>query len=68
MCLETCTYEMAVRAFTDLNMGVKTILNMDGGGSTALYTKDSNWQTSYDICGEGWFPRKIADAIAIVAK
>ncbi len=68
LCMETCAYEMVIRAFTDLNMGVKTILNMDGGGSTTLYTTDSNWQISYDICGDGLFPRKIADAIAIVAE
>lgn len=67
LCLETCTYEMAVRAFTDLNMGVKTILNLDGGGSTTLYTGDVRWQIGYDICGDGLFPRDIADAIAIVA-
>lgn len=67
LCLETCNYDMAVRAFTDLNMGVKTILNLDGGGSTTLYTGDVRWQTGYDICGDGWWPRDIADAIAIVA-
>ena len=67
LCIETCTYEMAVRAFEDLNMGVTTILNMDGGGSTTLYTTDSSWVSRYDICGDGWWPREIADAIAIVA-
>ena len=40
---------------------------MDGGGSTTLYTTDTNWQSRYDICGDGWWPRDIADAIAIVA-
>lgn len=68
LCLETCNYDMAVRAFTDLNMGVKTILNLDGGGSTTLYTGDVRWQIAHDICGDGLFPRKIADAIAIVIK
>ena len=67
LCMEKCSYDMAVRAFQDLNLGVKTILNLDGGGSTTMYTSDTTWVSRYDICGDGWWPRDIADAIAIVA-
>lgn len=66
LCMQTApSYAIAIRAFMDLELDVTTILNLDGGGSTTLYTTGRG-TLGYDICGDGLVPRKVADAIAIV--
>lgn len=66
LCMDKAYYGMAVRVFMDLNLDVYDILNLDGGGSTTLYTQNSG-VLERNICGQSPSERPVADVLAIVA-
>ena len=66
MCMDEANYAMVVRAFMELDMDIYTVLNLDGGGSTTLYAQNESGTLRRKLCGNGFFERPVADAIAII--
>ncbi len=63
---DNANYAMLVHALMDLDLDVQTVLNMDGGGSTTLYTEDRSGALELKISRTPDDPRRVADALAIV--
>lgn len=65
--IPSANYAVVTQAFMDLELDVINILNLDGGGSTTLHTRDENGKLQRFLC-ETPLEREVADAIAIVKK
>lgn len=65
--IPSANYAVAVQAFMDLDLDVKDILNLDGGGSTTLHTLNDKGTLKQFLC-ETPLEREVADSIAIVKK
>ena len=62
------TYSDVCHIFVDMNLDIVTVLNLDGGGSTAMYVPGAYYPKALILGDDGFFPREVADAIAIVEK
>ncbi len=62
------TYSDVCHIFVDMGLDIVTVLNLDGGGSTAMYVPGAYYPKAKILGDDGWFPREVADAIAIVEK
>ncbi len=62
------TYSDVNQIFVDLNMDIVTVLNLDGGGSTAMYVPGAFYPKALILGDDGLLPREVADAVAIVVK
>ena len=65
--MDKINYATLVQVFMDLDMDIKTVLNLDGGGSTTLYARDASGALKQYACGESPLERPIMDTIAFVA-
>ncbi len=61
-------YATIAQIMMDLDIDVEMILNLDGGGSTTLHTRDENGELKQFMCETGSAEREVADAVAIVIK
>lgn len=66
--VENATYSDVCHIFVDMGLDIVTVLNLDGGGSTAMYVPGTYYPQALILGEDGFFPRKVADAIAIVEK
>ncbi|MBQ6831328.1 MAG: phosphodiester glycosidase family protein [Oscillospiraceae bacterium] len=66
--VEDATYSDICGIFEGLDMEIITVLNLDGGGSTAMYVPGTFYPKAKILGDDGWLPREVADAIAIVEK
>lgn len=64
--IDNINFATLVQVFMDLDMDIRTVLNLDGGGSTTLYAQDKNGKLKRYACGESPMERPIADTIAFV--
>ena len=62
------TYSDVCHIFVDMGLDIVTVLNLDGGGSTAMYVPGAYYPKALILGDDGFFPREVADAIAIVEK
>ena len=62
------TYSDVCHIFVDLGLEITTVLNLDGGGSTAMYVPGAYYPRALILGDDGFFPREVADAVAIVEK
>ena len=62
------TYSDVCHIFVDMGLDIITVLNLDGGGSTAMYVPGAYYPKALILGDDGFFPREVADAIAIVEK
>ena len=62
------TYSDVNQIFVDLDMDIVTVLNLDGGGSTAMYVPGAFYPKALILGDDGLLPREVADAVAIVVK
>lgn len=62
------TYSDVCHIFVDMGLDIVTVLNLDGGGSTAMYVPGTFYPKALILGDDGYFPREVADAIAIVEK
>ena len=62
------TYSDVCHIFVDMGLDIETVLNLDGGGSTALYVPGGFYPQAKILGDDGLFPREVADAVAIVEK
>ena len=62
------TYSDVCHIFVDMGLEILTVLNLDGGGSTAMYVPGAYYPKALILGDDGFFPREVADAIAIVEK
>ena len=62
------TYSDVCHIFVDMGLDIVTVLNLDGGGSTAMYVPGTFYPRALILGDDGYFPREVADAIAIVEK
>ena len=62
------TYSDLCHIFVDMGLDITTVLNLDGGGSTAMYVPGAYYPKALILGEDGILPRKVADAVAIVAK
>ncbi len=67
MTVEGANYAVVAQILMDMDIDVDTILNLDGGGSTTLHTKDEDGLLTQYMCETG-VERQVADAVAIVIK
>lgn len=65
--IPSANYAVVVQAFMDLDLDVKDVLNLDGGGSTTLHTLNESGALKQFLC-ETPLEREVADSIAIVKK
>ena len=66
--VKDATYSDVCHIFVDMGMDIVTVLNLDGGGSTAMYVPGTYYPKALILGEDGFFPRKVADAIAIVVE
>ena len=66
--VENATYKDVSQIFVDLNMEITTVLNLDGGGSTAMYVPGPFYPKALILGDDGLFAREVADAVGIVVK
>ena len=66
--VEDATYSDVCHIFVDMNMEILTVLNLDGGGSTAMYVPGTYYPKALILGEDGLLPREVADAVAIVEK
>ena len=66
--VEKATYSDVTGIFASLGLDIVTVLNLDGGGSTAMYVPGTFYPKAKILGDDGWLPREVADAIAIVEK
>ena len=66
--VENATYSDVCHIFVDMGLDIVTVLNLDGGGSTAMYVPGAYYPQALILGEDGFFPRKVADAVAIVEK
>lgn len=64
--MDNINYAAMIQVFMDLDMDIHTVLNLDGGGSSTLYAKDSKGELKQYACGESPLERPIMDTIAFV--
>ena len=62
------TYSDVCHIFVDMGLDIVTVLNLDGGGSTAMYVSGAYYPKALILGDDGWFAREVADAVAIVEK
>ena len=62
------TYSDVCHIFVDMGLEITTVLNLDGGGSTAMYVPGAYYPKALILGDDGFFPREVADAVAIVEK
>ena len=62
------TYSDVCHIFVDMGLDIVTVLNLDGGGSTAMYVPGAYYPKALILGDDGFFPREVADAVAIVVK
>lgn len=62
------TYSDVCHIFVDMGLDIVTVLNLDGGGSTAMYVPGAYYPKALILGDDGYFPREVADAVAIVEK
>ena len=68
ICVEDALYNEVNTIFVDLDMDIQTVLNLDGGGSTAMYVAGTYWPKAKILGDSSWIKREVPDAIAIVEK
>ena len=61
--VENATYNDICQIFVDLNMDIVTVLNLDGGGSTAMYVPGAFYPKALILGEDGLLPREVADAV-----
>lgn len=68
VCVENALYNEVNTIFADMDMDIQTVLNLDGGGSTAMYVAGTYWPKAKILGDSSWIKREVPDAIAIVEK
>lgn len=66
--VESATYSDVCQIFVDLGLDIVTVLNLDGGGSTAMYVPGAFYPKALILGEDGLLPREVADAVGIVVK
>lgn len=66
--VEDATYSDVCHIFVDMGLDILTVLNLDGGGSTAMYVPGTYYPKALILGEDGLLPREVADAVAIVVK
>ncbi len=66
--VEDATYSDVCHIFVDMGLDIVTVLNLDGGGSTAMYVPGAYYPKALILGDDGFFAREVADAVAIVVK
>ncbi len=62
------TYSDVCHIFVDMGLDIETVLNLDGGGSTAMYVPGAYYPKALILGDDGFFPPDVAVAVAIVVK
>ncbi len=66
VCVTNALYTDLAQVFMDLDLDFDRVLNLDGGGSSALYVEDADGGLTGEYVQAE--PRPVADALAIVTK
>lgn len=67
MTMDIANYAVINQVFMELDLDIDAVLNLDGGGSTTMYARDTEGKLTRLIC-ETFNERKVADALAVVMR